>query len=189
MTFKNDISWPKADETLLEARGPATHAAHALLLSHLTSFLSPKKGRSELFSWQLCSTLFFVLLKWCCASCIISALLYGSLLSPQPQDLLFAFSFLAQPPFVVLYLAYTFSNFAERQLKHGPSTSSPTLRRKKVIVTCGRRWGSILVYSTSLLGSTALLLPHRPVRWRLHLLGVLIIMAQPLAEELILASI
>lgn len=63
MTFKNDISWPKADETLLEARGPATHAAHALLLSHLTSFLSPKKGRSELFSWQLCSTLFFCLIE------------------------------------------------------------------------------------------------------------------------------
>lgn len=70
-----------------------------------------------------------------------------------------------------------------------PSSPSPTFRIKKVIVICGSKLWYIQVNGTSLLGPSALLLPHRQVRCRLHLLGVLIIMAHPFTEELILASI
>lgn len=63
---------------------------------------------------------------------------------------------------------------------------------KKVIVICARNSWSIDIYGTSFSGPSALLLPHRPhrsLRCRLHLLCVLIRMAHPLTEELILASI
>lgn len=142
-------------------------------------------GQNQIFA--------FVFLKGCRASFIISTLLLST---AGAGSSCLAFSFCPRTsglsprlPFILHSRLRTFS-FYGRQLKCPPPLYLPPF--KKVIVICTRKSWSIDIYGTSLLGPSALLLlhrPHRSLRCRLHLLCILIIMAHPLTEELILASI
>lgn len=154
------------------------------------------KERSVLFTWLLYmlypSESDFRLCLFERMPCLIYYF-YSTAQHGQSRKFLSCFYFLPRNIGFVSTAALhiTFSTqILQEAVKASPPLYLPPF--KKVIVICARKSWSIDIYDTSLLGPPALLLPHRPhrsLRCRLHLLCILIIMAHPLTEELILASI